>query len=106
MDGSLPGLMEFYGKEKSDRFEILAFHDASVSTLAELEEKLIDIKEKHWKGRDLPFPVLLDATGTTIKEFDIHAFPTTILVDPHGRLVGEGDLEALKKALADERTKS
>lgn len=105
MGGSLPRLIDFHEKEKSDRFEILAFHDASVKSFAELDEKLAEIKKKHWKGRDLPFPILLDASGDTVKQFGIHAFPTTILIDPEGRLVGEASEVELKLALEKERTR-
>ena len=102
MSGSLPEMIDFYLKEKSDRFEILAFHEASVKTLADLDQKLPKVKEKHWKGRDLPFPILMDATGETLKEWGIRAFPTTVLIDPEGRLAERGDLEALQKALKGE----
>lgn len=105
MGGSLPRLIDFYEKEKSDRFEILAFHDASVKSFAELDEKLVEIKKKQWKGRDLPFPILLDASGETVKQFGIHAYPTTILIDPEGRLVGEASEVELRQALESERTK-
>ena len=101
----MPRLSDFYEKEKSDRFEILAFHDGSVKSFAELDETLATIKDKHWKGRDLPFPILLDATGETVKQYGIHGFPTTILIDPEGHLVGEASEVELKKALEKERTK-
>lgn len=100
----MPRLADFYEKEKSDRFEILAFHDASVKNFAELDEKLAAVKEKHWKGRDLPFPILLDESGETVKQYGIHAFPTTILIDPDGHLVGEATEVDLRKALEKERT--
>ena len=92
----MPQLVEFYEKNKSEKFEIVAFHDNSVRSLAELEEKLKPIKKKFWKGRDLPFPILFDGTDTTLRRYRIHAFPTVILIDPQGRLVGEshvGDVE-------------
>jgi peroxiredoxin len=98
-------MIDFYEKEKSDRFEILAFHDATVKSFEELDEKLATIKDKHWKGRALPFPILLDASGETVKQYGIHAFPTTILIDPDGHLVGEATEVELKKALEKERAR-
>jgi len=96
----LPELIDFYEQHGDDeRFEILAFHDASVKTLAELDEKLVSVKEKHWGGRDLPFPLLIDGTGKTIEQFGVRAFPTMILIDPEGRLVGQASLESLKHEL-------
>ena len=93
-------MIDFYEEHgDDDRFEIIAFHDASAKTLSELDTKLGPIKERHWKNRDLPFPILMDSTGKTIKQFEISAFPTIILIDPEGRLVGKAKLETLKKAL-------
>jgi hypothetical protein len=99
--GSLPTLIDFYEQHQDDdRFEILAFHDASAKTLEELDENCRTPKEKYWGGRDLPFPVLLDDSGVTIEQFGINAFPTMILVDPEGRLVGQTHgVEELKEKL-------
>jgi hypothetical protein len=96
----LPKLIEFYNEHPNDeRFEIIAFHDGSVKSFEEMDEKTADKKEQYWGGKDLPFPVLLDSTGETIKQFDISAFPTMILFDPEGRLVGYASIEMLKEAL-------
>jgi len=92
-------LIDLYETREKDRdkFEIIAFHDGTVKEFKELDEKLKPIKKMYWRDRDLPFPILLDSTGQTIKDFGINAFPTTILIDPEGKLVGEAreqDLEA------------
>lgn len=50
-----------------------------------------------WHGKHLPFPVLLDATGQTIRAFDINGFPTKLLIDPDGKLVGLASEEELEK---------
>jgi hypothetical protein len=91
-------LYEAHAKDR-DKFEIIAFHDATVKDFPELDKKLETIKKSVWAGKDLPFPILLDATGETIKTYDIHAFPTTILIDPEGKLVGEADESALEAKL-------
>jgi hypothetical protein len=100
----LPALIKYYGAHRSDRFEIVAFHDARARDFAELEQKLAEkkIRQTYWSGNDLPFPVLLDATGETIRQFGVQAFPTTILIDPEGRLVGQGDEKLLEQALKGE----
>lgn len=97
----MPALIDFYEahRDHRDKFEILAFHDASVKNFAELDEKLVDIKKQRWGGRDLPFPILLDSTGATIKEFGITHYPTVVLIDPEGKLVGETGDEALEEKL-------
>jgi hypothetical protein len=53
----------------------------------------------YWRGRDLPFPILLDATGQTLKDYGIRAFPTTLLIDPEGKLVGEAGEKELEEKL-------
>jgi hypothetical protein len=83
--------------DQRDRFEVFAVHDKTVKSFAELDEKLPPIKERFWQNRDLPFPVLLDATGETEKLYGIRSHPTGLLLDPDGKLVGEAraaDLEA------------
>jgi thiol-disulfide isomerase/thioredoxin len=76
-----------------DKFEVLAFHDGTVKDFAEMDAKNERTKKTLWRGRELPFPVLLDAQkgthGATVEAFGINSFPTTILIDPDGKLVGQ-----------------
>ena len=97
----MPHLIDFHEAHKDDdRFAIIAFHDASAKDFAELDRQTAEAKKKYWKGRDLPFPVLLDSTGKTIKQFGIRAFPTALLIDPEGNLVGRATgTEELKEKL-------
>jgi hypothetical protein len=94
-------LIDLYEAHKKDRdkFEILAFHDGTVKDFADLDKKLESPKQKFWNSHDLPFPILLDATGQTIKDWGVRAFPTTLLIDPEGKLVGEAGEEELEKKL-------
>jgi hypothetical protein len=99
--GSLPGLIDLYEEHKDhrDNFEILAFHDNTVKDFTELDKKLVKVKAANWGGRDLPFPILLDATGATIQTWGITHFPTTVLIDPQGKLIGEVGADALEQKL-------
>ncbi len=54
-------------------FEIIAIHDSSVDSFAELDEKLVAIKENYWKGESLPFPILIDKDGATEAAFGVVA---------------------------------
>ena len=86
----MPELIDFHEAHGDDgRFRILAFHDGSVASLAELDARIEErgIRDKLWEGRELPFPVLLDASGETIERWGIRAFPTMLLIDPEGRFV-------------------
>ena len=93
--------MRFYEEHEGDRdrFEIIAFHDASVDSLDQLKERLATLEAKVWNGKSLPFPVLLDTTGKTIEQYGITYYPTTILIDPEGKLVGETNHTLLAQKL-------
>lgn len=93
--------MDLYEDHAADRskFEVIAFHDATVKDFPELDKKLEPIRKGTWGGRDLPFPILLDSTGETIKSYGINAYPTTILIDPEGKLVGEAREDQLEAKL-------
>ncbi len=97
--------MKFYEKHKADRdrYQILAFHDAKAKTFEELDEKLKPVIEKKWKGKSLPFPILLDASGATVKNYGIQAFPTLVLIDPEGRVVKGGSEAMLEEKLKQAR---
>ena len=101
----LAELIDFYDDHANDRdkFEILALHDGSVKDFEEMDSKNAATKASLWHGRDLPFPVLLDASngdrGATVKEYGIRSFPTSILIDPDGKVVGEVSIEALEAKL-------
>ena len=86
---SLPNWIDFCEEHAAhrDRFEILAIHDDTVRSFAMLDSGLKPIIKTIWRGRPLPFPTVLDATGETIENFGVRAFPTVVLVNPEGILV-------------------
>lgn len=98
-------LIDFYDDHAADRdkFEVIAFHDGTVKDFSEMDAKTEETRRSLWHGRSLPFPVLLDAQngqrGATVKTYGLYSFPTTILIDPEGKLVGEVSIEALEKKL-------
>lgn len=79
---------------QADRFRILGFHDATVRNLEDLDHRLKPIAKAMWNGEPLPYPILLDATGRTIRDYGIREYPTVVLLDPQGR-VGKAGNEAL-----------
>ena len=99
----MPALVEFYEKYKDhrDKFEIFAFHSASAKTFEELDKRMKPIIQKQWGGKDLPFPSLLDATGTSLRNFSIKALGTHVLINPEGKVVrGDGE-KALERGLKE-----
>jgi thiol-disulfide isomerase/thioredoxin len=99
---NLPELARFYeehGNER-ERFEIVAFCcDPETDDVDELYHRLRAAVKKAWKGKPLPFPLLLDSERRTEQNYGISIFPTTLLVDPEGRLVEGGSLQMLEKKL-------
>jgi hypothetical protein len=95
--------MKFYEKhqDKRDRFEIVAFHGPGGDSFDDLEPRLAGIRERHWGGRHLPFPSLLDNTGATLKALGVKVYPTYILIDPEGRIVRNGSKEMLERKLTE-----
>jgi thiol-disulfide isomerase/thioredoxin len=98
---SIPNLIELYDEHRDhrDKFEILAFHVQYATDFDDYDQKIKNAKKKYWNDQELPFPLLLDATKETLEAYGIHAFPTTILIDPEGKLVGEVSEEELEKKL-------
>jgi hypothetical protein len=97
----LPELLAFCEDhaDHRDQFEVFAIHDSQVNSLAELDKKLASIKKQHWQGKDLPFPILLDGNAATHKLYGVHSWPTAVLIDPEGKVVGETGLDALEEKL-------
>jgi hypothetical protein len=58
------------------------------------------VAARSWGGKSLPFPLAFDATGATQKRWGIESYPTTLLIDPEGRLVGAGSIDDLAAKLA------
>ena len=97
----MPKLIELHNKYAKKGLVVVGVHDGSLGSLKELEAKMKQLEEKSW-GRDLPFLIALDgggkrpikgtnltALGATTAAYGIDAFPTTILIDKSGRVVGK-----------------
>lgn len=111
----LPSLFKFAKENQADsgKFVILTFHQGrSEKTLAECKAQFDRLNEKTWKFDKFPFPIVMDASGETVRNFKIQGYPTTVLIDPSGAIVetdvgaGRGICEArllseLKKKAED-----
>lgn len=92
-------------KAQADKFAIVTFHTTGGNgeeTLDFFKEKLAGLEASKWDNKKFPFPVLIDKSGATMKDWRIRGFPTAALIDPEGNLVRSGffDLEAeLEKRL-------
>jgi tetratricopeptide (TPR) repeat protein len=100
----MPDLFAFYDRHSAERaaFEIVAVHEGAKS-LKEMDEQLRGTVKGLWKGRTLPFPVLVDAGDTTFTNFGIRSYPTQVLIDPEGLVVRDGHLPLLEQILESRR---
>lgn len=107
---SLPQLIDFHEQnpELADKLQIVAVHHKGAESIADLEQKLVEIKKTRWKNRDLPFPIIVDATTKTVDAFGVSAFPTAVLIDPLGNVTnfnGVGELKDLVTGRVTRETK-
>jgi thiol-disulfide isomerase/thioredoxin len=95
----MPAFIDFYEKNAAVRrnFEIIAVHSpdgASFAAIQNAYSRLVNV----W-GKSIPFPLFFDSTGATHKRWGIEAYPTSLLIDPAGRIVGAATLEDLAAKL-------
>lgn len=115
---SMPELMELYEQYKDKGVVIIAVHDDSAESIEDMDRKLEKARKEIWGGRDLPFLVALDgggatpvegrdqtARGATTAAYGINSFPTQIVIDKEGKVVGRlsgrSKTEMLDKLLSD-----
>jgi thiol-disulfide isomerase/thioredoxin len=98
---ALPQLMEIYDdhEDERDKYVVLTVHSPDTKDFFMLDEKAKSVVRDTWAGRKLPFPILLDGDGKIQETFDVNHWPTTLLFDPEGKLVGEVQPEALEAKL-------
>jgi thiol-disulfide isomerase/thioredoxin len=106
---TLPELAEFYNAHAEDRnrFEIVAIciePEGALRTMGDFDQRLKPVVVSVWKGKSLPFPVVLDNTFETMKRFGVVGLPQKFLIDPQGRIV-KGDEQVLAENLQSSRLK-
>ena len=95
----MPDFIDFYEKNAAARtnFEIIAVHSADGASFAAIQSaygRLVNV----W-GKSIPFPMIFDSTGQTHKRWGIEAYPTHLLIDPQGRMLGAATLADLAARL-------
>lgn len=114
----MPKLMDLHNKYSEKGLLIIGLHDDSVDSIEELDGKILRLKKDVWNGRNIPFLIALDgggripikgtdrtALGATTAAYGIRHFPTTVVIDKKGRVVGDfsvdspSDLHQLKVLL-------
>lgn len=99
----IPKMMEFYERNAKSkaRFEVIGVcidFTGEIDEMAELDEALSSFEAHVWKGKKIPFPIVLDNTFNTWERYGIPGLGTVVLVDPEGRIV-KGDDSTLQVIL-------
>lgn len=112
--GSMPILIDIHEKLAAKGLVIIGVHvdgDGEVDTAAKLDEKIAGYKKKLWGGKDLPFPVALVSgkpigegenkdRGEAARQYGVQSYPTTVLIDREGKVVGRFNARDAKSAVA------
>ena len=107
----MPQLMELHDTYKDKGLVIVSVHADMADSIEDMDRRLARAREKFWGGRDLPFLVALDGggetpipglgitiPGATTAAYRVSGFPTTVLIDRQGMLVGELTLRKPEEA--------
>jgi thiol-disulfide isomerase/thioredoxin len=95
----MPKLINFYKQHSAERsrFEIVAIHSPDGKSFSGIRGAYDQLTQKVWSGQSLPFPLVFDSSGATHKRWGVEVYPTSLLLDPSGQLVGEGNIDDLAK---------
>ena len=99
--GGVPDLIKLHDEFVGQPVTILALHDQSIQSCAAFDVKLGSVRRSSWNDRDLPFRVALDRPapdlkpddsgiggGVSARRYSITLWPTTLLIDQTGRVIG------------------
>lgn len=96
----MPQLMAMADEFREQPVAWIAVHDGSVRDFTQFGKLIARKRELLWKGRDIPFPVAFDApdpqadepdgvgSGKTHARYGIQEWPTLVLIDTNGLVVG------------------
>lgn len=107
----MPVLIELHEKFGDKGLAIVGVHvdmGGEIDTAEKLDEKIATYKKKRWQGKDLPFASALTLGkpdrggngGTVAEQYGVQGYPTTILIDREGKVVGLFEAHDAKEAVA------
>jgi len=97
---TLPYVKDWYAKYASDKFEIIGIHCPEFDNEKKFENVKSAVEEFGIK-----YPVLIDNQFTEWEKYDVHAWPTIIILDKKGDIrytkVGEGSYDKTEKKISE-----
>jgi thiol-disulfide isomerase/thioredoxin len=91
----MPDLMDVAEQFRDKPITWLSVHTPSLKSFDELDRELAVCQEKSWNKRALPFTTVLDSpvddseySGQTSRLYSVAEWPTLIVVDQQGKVVG------------------
>jgi peroxiredoxin len=95
---TMPGLQSVYQDYSSRGFEILAVNMTFQDTLS--------TAESYFQSQGYTYTMLLDRDGSVARDYQMHALPTSVLIDSDGTVldvvIGSGMSEGFLRARLDE----
>jgi thiol-disulfide isomerase/thioredoxin len=98
----VPYWMSLYDDFAERGLVVIGIHDDSAADVADLDRRLEVCRKEYWSGRDVPYLVALDGggktriagtgidvRGATTAAYGITGFPTGVLIDRDGTLLGD-----------------
>jgi len=98
---TMPELIDFHQQhpELRDTLQIVAIHHNGPGAIEQLEQELVGIRKQYWKDRDLPFPLIVDATARSADAYAVNEVPKAVLVNPRGLISPFRGFRGLKDVL-------
>lgn len=103
---AMPMLMDIREQFHDQPVEWLTIHTANVKDFDELDQTLTTCQERNWNDRVLPFTTLIDLpapdetySGKTSQRYGIAEWPTLVVVDQQGKIVGAVEKEKLAETI-------
>ncbi len=100
----MPELMEIADRFRGRPVEWLSVHTPDLKTFEDLDRQMKSCQKKSWNNRELPFMTVIDRpvigaeySGQTSRRFGVVEWPTLIVVDQQGRVVGSDSQKGSRK---------
>jgi thiol-disulfide isomerase/thioredoxin len=103
----MPLLMDVADQFRDQPVEWLSIHTPNLKTFEELDRGIAKCQEKSWNKRALPFTTVLDSpvtdtgySGQTSQRYGVAEWPTLIVVNQKGHVVGPIPKKKLAETIA------